>query len=118
MEEDTGKGKQTATSHACSSEEREPTFKPPESSQATNLQHRHPDRQPATDNPPQRIITDHFLSFSTAADSDEEPTSPTLDIHPPTKPLPSHRVRCDPRLARDQQCHLCRIATEGNAFRD
>ena len=49
---------------------------------------------------PQRIITEHFFSFSAADDTD------STDIHRPTKPLPCHLAHCDRRLAKNQQCHL------------
>jgi len=85
VHEDKRRSKQKATAYDGVSDQPAPTTKPPESSQATNLQHRQ-HRQPATDNQPQRIVTDHFLSFSTAASDDEEPAS---NISPPAKPLPS-----------------------------
>ena len=74
-------------------------------------------RPPADDrrgNEPQRIITDHFLSFTTTT---TDANTDTCNIHRPTQPLPCHLARCHRRLAKNQHCHLCRIATEGTVFR-
>lgn len=63
-------------------------------------------------NQPRRIVTDHFLEFFTRAEEHKE------DVRPPAEPLPHHRARCHHRVTRNQQCHLCRIAYDGNVFRD
>ena len=64
---------------------------------------------------PQRIVTDHFLSFTTSTTDDNN--DEVSNIHRPTLPLPCHLAHCDRSLAKNQQCHLCRIASEGKVFR-
>lgn len=82
-----GKRERTITLHNDSFAEPEPTSEVLESDQSPKLPHHQSGNYLMPASEPQRIVTDHFLSFSSTAEDDNGPTA-LPDIRPPTNPLP------------------------------